>query len=296
MDNNLLRTVSLIIAPSLTQIFYLSLCQGIMPSDFKTSRITPIYKDPGDKNDPNNFRPISIVPTIAKILKKEIKFQFDKYLTDNSLLNTSKSAYIKNHSTQTALHHFVDHCLCNINNGNFNLAVALDLSKGFDCLNPNILLNKLKYHGISDHSHAWFKSYITNRTQFVCVNNKIYSSLNHNMGPVLDPSCFLIYIKTLPDNPPCEAMLYADDTTLDSFAPTLPALLSDTNYAVSIATDWFHTNQLIVNGSKSNSIFLGSHQKLKNIPEDLTISINSTLINRSKQIKLLGMIIDEHLN
>ena len=114
MDNNLLRTISLIIAPSLTHIFYLSLCQGIMPSDFETSRITPIYKDTGDKNDSNNFRPISVVTTRAKILKKEIKFQFVKYLTDNSLLNTSKSAYIKNHSTQTALHHFVDHCLCNI--------------------------------------------------------------------------------------------------------------------------------------------------------------------------------------
>ena len=90
--------------------------------------------------------------------------------------------------------------------------------------------------------------------------------------------------------------MYADDTTLVSFAPNLPALLSDTNYAVSIATDWFQTNQLIVNGSKSNSIFLGSHQKLKNIPEDLTVSLNSTLINRSKLIKLLGMIIDEHLS
>ena len=87
MDNNLLRTVSLIIAPSLTHIFNLSLCQGIMPSDFKTSRIMPIYKGSGDKNDPNNFRPISVVPTIAKILEKEIKFQLVKYLTDNSLLN-----------------------------------------------------------------------------------------------------------------------------------------------------------------------------------------------------------------
>ena len=72
MDNNLLRTVSLIIAPYLTHTFSLSLCQRIMPLDFKTSRITLNYKDTGDKNDPNkNFRPVSVVPTIAKILEIE---------------------------------------------------------------------------------------------------------------------------------------------------------------------------------------------------------------------------------
>ena len=89
--------------------------------------------------------------------------------------------------------------------------------------------------------------------------------------------------------------MYADDTTLISIAPTLPALLTDTNYAASLTTDWFHTNQLIVNGSKSNSVFLYTHQKPKSIPADLTISLTSTLNNRSKHIKLLSMILEEHL-
>ena len=86
--------------------------------------------------------------------------------------------------------------------------------------------------------------------------------------------------------------MYADDTTLISIAPTLPALLTDTNYAASLTTDWFHTNQLIVNGSKSNSVFLYTHPKSKSIPADLTISLPSTLNNRSKHIKLLFMILE----
>ena len=91
--------------------------------------------------------------------------------------------------------------------------------------------------------------------------------------------------------------MYADDTTLISIAPTLPDLLTDTNYAASLATDWFHTNQLIVNGSKSNSIYIYiyTHQKPKSIPADLTISLTSTLNNRSKHIKLLPTILEEHL-
>ena len=88
--------------------------------------------------------------------------------------------------------------------------------------------------------------------------------------------------------------MYSNDTTLISIAPTLPALLTDTNYA-SLTTDWFHTNQLIVNGSKSNSVFLYTHQKPKSIPADLTVSLPSTLNNRSKHIKLLPMILEEHL-
>ena len=85
MDNKLLLLSAPAIAPSLTHIFNLFLYQGLLPSDWKIARVTPIFKNKGDKSDPNNYRPISVVPTIAKIIEKAVKLQIVKYLTNNNL-------------------------------------------------------------------------------------------------------------------------------------------------------------------------------------------------------------------
>ena len=89
------------------------------------------------------------------------------HMTENKLLATSQSSYIKNHSTETALLYLVDNCMSNINNGEINLLCSLDLSKGFDVLNHNILLHKLFQYNISSSELQWFESYLSNRTQFV---------------------------------------------------------------------------------------------------------------------------------
>ena len=130
----------------------------MLPSDWKIARVTPIFKNKGDKSDPNNYRSISVVPTIAKIIEKGVKLQIVKYLTNNNLLTQSQSAYRENHSTQTALHHLVNECMSNIDSGCLNLLCCLDLSKGFDSLNHELLLHKLTKYGISPTVIQWFKS------------------------------------------------------------------------------------------------------------------------------------------
>ena len=144
IDNYLLRIAAPAITKSLTHIFNLSLCLGVIPEDFKTARVTPVYKGKGDKSDPNNYRPISVVPTLAKILEKQVKIQIMNYLSSNRLLSPSQSAYFPKHSTETALHNFMNYCLSNVDKQNINLVCALDLSKGFDTLNHHVLLKNLK--------------------------------------------------------------------------------------------------------------------------------------------------------
>ena len=163
-DDKLLRFASLIISPYLAHIFNLSLCTGFLPQDWKLARITPIYKGKNDKCDPTNYRPISVVSPIAKILEKAVKSQLIDYLIHHKLLSTSQSAYLKYHSTQTALHYLTDHFYSNINSGKTGIACFLDLSKGFDTLNTDILLHKLNKHGIN-YEITWFESYLTNRKQ-----------------------------------------------------------------------------------------------------------------------------------
>ena len=133
-----------------------------VPADFKIAGVTPIFKGKGSKSEPGNYRPISVVITIAKILEKYVKRKLISHLTSNNLLSTSQSAYLKYHSTQTALHNLVDQCLTNINQGYIAAVTMLDLSKGFDILNRDILISKLTKYRINGANLTWFQSYLNN--------------------------------------------------------------------------------------------------------------------------------------
>ena len=170
-DNKLLHLSSPLISPILAHIFNLSLATGDVPADFKIAGVTPIFKGKGSKSEPGNYRPISVVITIAKILEKYVKRKLMSHLTSNNLLSTSQSAYLKYHSTQTALHNLVDQCLTNINQGYITVVTMLDLSKGFDILNREILIYNLTKYGINGANLTWFQSYLNNRKQFVHRNN-----------------------------------------------------------------------------------------------------------------------------
>ena len=116
-DSKLLHLSSLLIAPLLRHIFNLSLFSGNVPQDFKTARVTPIYKGQGSQLEAGNYRPISVVPTVTKIIEKFVKIELISHLSSNNLIASHQYAYLKNHSTQTALHHLIDTCLSNINEG-----------------------------------------------------------------------------------------------------------------------------------------------------------------------------------
>ena len=156
MDPKLLRVSSLIIALLLTHIFNLSLAQGLIPKDLKLARITPIYKGKGDLDDPSNYRPISVISNLAKILEKAVKIQTVNYYESCHFLSSSQFAYRKLHFPQTALHCIIDECHNNINNGEINILACLDLSKAFDVLDRGHQLNKLKLSGFSSQVLDWF--------------------------------------------------------------------------------------------------------------------------------------------
>ena len=301
MNSSLLKLAAPLIAPSLTHIMNLSLCLGIVPSDWKCARVTPIYKGVGDKSEPNNYRPISVVPIVAKVFEKVVKSQLVSYLTVHSLIHPSQSAYLQYHSTQTALHHLVDHCLSNMNNSKINLACTLDLSKGFDTLNHTILLHKLQNYGITGHSLSWFKSYLSDRSQIVCIGNKLSQLVNISMGvpqgTCLGPILFLLYVNNLSDYITSSlTAMYADDTTFVSSGTSEIQLQQSMNSTLEIASHWFTENRLIVNARKLNSILIGTHPRTENISNNFSVFINDNAIIRTSSLKLLGVFIDQNLN
>ena len=171
----LLKTVADIIAPSLTYIFNLSLSKGIFPQDLKIAKVTPLFKS-GERDQVGNYRPISVLPTVAKIFEKEVHTQLYDYLTDKNLLHPSQHGFRRKRSTQTALIKVIDNWLSNIDNGQVTAVVFLDLAKAFDTVKHNILVKKLQAIGVNGPDLDWFISYLDNRQQRVFFNGVLSST------------------------------------------------------------------------------------------------------------------------
>ncbi len=137
-----LRTVAGAISPSITKLFNLSLLQGQIPSEWKKANITPIPKTSISKS-PSNFRPISVLPVLAKVFESLIHHQIYSYLTAHSLLHPCQSGFRPSHSTQDTLLKTVDDWRIALDRGEYVGAILIDLSKAFDSIDHAVLLSKL---------------------------------------------------------------------------------------------------------------------------------------------------------
>ena len=202
IPNRLLKIAADVVAPSLTGIFNQSLVTGIFPSDWKMAKVSPIFKN-GSKSDLNNYRPISVIPTVAKIFEKIIYDQLYQYLNENGLLNSGQSGFRSLHSTLTALLETNDSWCVNIDRGLLNGVIFIDLKKAFDAIDHEIILKKLTKYGVDQDALKCFKSYLTNRMQRCNVNNHLSSASTLNcrvpQGSIIGPLLFWIFINDLPN-------------------------------------------------------------------------------------------------
>ena len=201
-----LKSINNIISIPLTIIINKSLTSGIFPDSLKIARITPIYKE-GSRSDINNYRPISVLPTLSKIFEKLVYKQLYNYLEINSSLVNIQFGFRTRKSTTQAILHFMQYLYKNLDEGKLVFSIFLDFRKAFDSVNHAILLSKLEKYGIRGHALDWFRSYLTNRKQFTFINN-VSSNLNLvkygvPQGSILDPLFIFKYI------------LYADDSVKD---------------------------------------------------------------------------------
>ena len=145
----------------LLNIINCSFVTGIVPSKWKASIVRPIYKT-GDTSDPGNFRPTSLVPNTAKIAEKLVSDQLIEYFDSDYLIYPTQRGFRRQHSTESALLSITEKAYRAMDAGQVTLLCLLDLSKAFDCVQHQLLLDKLSWYGVQD---PWFKNYMSEHTQ-----------------------------------------------------------------------------------------------------------------------------------
>ena len=211
---------------SLSEIFNSSHVSGIFPQCFKSALVTPILKKRClDHKDLNNYRPVSNLCFIAKILEKLVLSQVFAYLNSHNIYNTYQSVYRPGHSTETAHLKVVNDLFLSLNKGNISVLALLDISSEFDTIDHPILVHRLHTDlGFTDTVLQWFSSYLTDRTHYVSLSNHcsalapVHSGVHQ--GSVLGPILFTMYIK------PLSAIIDSHSIIRHSFADDLQLLMS----------------------------------------------------------------------
>ena len=246
-------------------IFNTSITHGIFPEEWKCSKVVPVFKQ-GDRTDLDNYRPISIVPVFAKVFERIIYDQLYAFLMDN-LLSSYQSGFQSLHSTVTSLLEATDDWAYNIDQGNVNTVVFLDLKKAFDTVDHSILISKLAVYGIGGTSIEWFKSYLSERNQKCFLNgslsNNCVLSCGIPQGTILGPLLFLLYISDLPN---ClshsQPRMHADDTHLTLAGNSADSIELNLNKDLASVSEWLIANKLTLNKSKTEFMLIGSRQRL----------------------------------
>ena len=305
LSSKLIKRIYPIICGTLLHVINLSLCTGFIPDDLKIAKIIPVYKK-GPNDSFTNYRPISLLPSISKILEKVVAQQVMEYLDENNLLYKHQYGFRKSYNSSHPILQFINRIYESYAKGEITIGIFLDLKKAFDTVNHKILLEKLKYYGFDRAALKWFESYLSNRKQYVEINGTKSSfrtmSCGVPQGSVLGPLLFLLYINDLPNIVDFFSLLFADDTTFLTSNKDINVLFRKTQSSIKTAAEWFQANKLTLHPDKTKyMVFIPPKTKCDNL-NNLSLTLNSTQLQRvgtdcpEKTVKFLGVWFDDKLS
>ena len=274
--------------------------EGVFPTEMKKADTVPLYKSK-DKDDKNNYRLISLLLTVSKLLEKIMYSKTYNFLTKYNQIYSSQYGFRTGHSCQDAIAELIGEIARNLDEGLYTTGVFLDLSKAFDTLEHEVLFDKLAIYGIRGVALEWYKSYLRNRQLRVkCMvassSKQEYSDYEQvtygtPQGSCLGPLLFLIFGNDLFRNLDyCNNLQFADDTTIYKGHRNLRYLIWCIENDLSNLDDWFRANKLTLNVGKSVQMIFS---KKKNV--DTCIKLGDTELPKVEIVKFLGMWLDQNL-
>ena len=285
------------IKTTLTNLYNYSIETATYPSSLKLAKVFALYKKKS-KYLPENYRPISLLSCLDKIIEKLLHRRFMKFINKHKIIILNQYGFLAKHSTISALIDLVDSIRNIIEKGEYALGIYLDLKKAFDTVDHNILLGKLDHYGIRGHSNKFIKSYLSDRSQYTVVNGIISTTQSVEtgvpQGSVLGPLFFLIYINDIINSvDDVKTILFADDTSLLYHHKNLNTLKIKAESGAKKVYDWLISNKLSISWEKTHFvIYHSTKRKAEGIQE---LSVYNFSIKRVNHVVYLGMRIDEHL-
>ena len=304
IPTTVIKSCPALFANLIAHLASLSFSEGIFPEGYKRSIITPLIKKHGlDRSEFGNYRPISNLNTISKIVERLFLARLIRHTQQSPNFGKYQSAYRRHHSTETALLKLLNDFYSAADAGHRTALLQLDLSAAFDTVDIDTLLCRLHYtFGISGRSLNWIASYLTCRTQTVRVGSKQSSTerceFGVPQGSVLGPLLFTLYmapVQQIAASSGVNIAQYADDTQL--------YIALANNKAMSILDNCFHAvhhwldaNGLSLNPDKTDAIVVGTSSRQRTDGRISSVAIGAHHIRTKSNIRSLGVTIDDTLS